>query len=584
MRLLDGSSEDVGSALAEWDRVPEVAFDTETTGLNPWKGAEVALVSMAAPDGRTLLVRVHDHMPPVLLRFLETRDLLIGHNVVGFDALFMALAGMDVFRARWYDTMVAEQSILPQGRRDYAANLADTLERRFKTNRAARKKSGEGLHSWTTPELTPEQLSYAENDVLHLHALRTEQLAKGAAMAEKYAGRHPVETEMAVVPAVIAMKLNGLPFDRAIWASLFEEHKAKTVDLEGQIFDALGHSLNLRSPAQLKLAMSTAGLEVQDTKWETLRDLELRGVEGLPELIIHWKASDQFLKMYREEWVAAHVAPDGRVHSTFWQLGTDTGRFSSKEPNLQQVTKWARRMFGAPPGWVIVSADYSQIEVRLAAAQAHDIVMLQALEHEDVHSAIAAQMFECPVEIVSKDQRKLAKACVFTLLFGGSAERLYDYTRLAGGSLELDEARHLVAKFFGTYTGIARAKAVAYGLSRRMAVSVPLPTGIVRVMTRGQGLTPQTVLNTTVQGAAAAGLKFALSMCVKAGLAPFLCATIHDEIICCCPEGDATWVAGILEQCMLDGMAEITDARVAVEVGITRQLSGDAVTAPSPVA
>ena len=570
---------ELGPTLAEWERAEAVAFDIETTGLSPWHGAGVALVSMAHPDGRYLFIRTHDTgVPEVLIRYLEGRKVIVGHNVVGFDAIFMALEGMDIYKPGWYDTMVAEQSILPQGRRDYAANLAATLERRFRTSKVRRKKVGDELHTWAADELTPEQLEYAENDVAHLFALRAEQMEKGGDMLAKYGTRNPVETEMMVVPAVMAMKLNGLPFDRVTWSDLTDEHKTKANELSEDIFKGLGYQINLRSPVQLKGALWEAGLRVPDTRWETLRDLELRGIEGLPKLIINWKASDQFLKMYKPEWVAEHVAPDERVHSTFWQLGTDTGRFSSKEPNLQQVTKWARRMFGAPEGHVIISADYSQIEVRLAAAQAHDEVMLEALEHEDVHAAVAAQMFDTPVDQVSKEQRKLAKACVFTLLFGGSADRLHDYTRLAGGTLEPREAHELVAKFFATYRGIAQAKAVAYGLSRRMAVSIPLQTGIVRVLTRGMQLTPQTILNTSVQGAAAAGLKFALATCVRSGLAPFLCATVHDEVVCSAPVDQAYDVAKTLERCMLGGMAEITDAPVKVEVEIGPAWSFNAVT------
>lgn len=562
---------DVDTAISEFGGTTELAYDLETNSLSPWIGS-IAVVTISDGPERAAVLHVRGNVPERLWRFLESRRLLVGHNVVNFDTVWSAVHGMRVGTTRWYDTMVAEQAILPAGRQDFRANLATTLERRFRDNKDARKRDM-GVHTWMTQELTEQQVEYAAHDVLHLLELRRRQLERAAGTPLEKA----IEVEMSILPAVSAMKRNGLPISLPAVQEMVEQKRELAEVYEVLIQGELGQVINLNSAAQLKAACHKVGLMVPDTTWETFRSLELGMVGGaadsLASRIIQWKSNAQILKMYRQEWLDKHVQEDGRVHASFWQLGTDTGRFSSSEPNLQQVPKKARGVYQAPEGELIVACDYSQIEVRIAAAQAHDEVMLKGMEHDDVHTAVAAQMFGVTVGAVTKEQRSLAKACVFTLLFAGSADRLYEYTRLNGGNLQYDEAQRLFTKFFLTYRGLQNARDQAKYASRRNALPIRLPTGIQRVLTAGNTLTPQTVLNTTVQGTAAAGLKYALRTCIERGLHEYLCATVHDELVACVPAADAADYGRELERAMLDGMREVTDAPLRAEVKIGRAWS-----------
>jgi DNA polymerase-1 len=571
----------MANIITDWDKVrdhfqgvDEIAFDIETSGLSPWKDL-VALIQLADRAGNVGLIHCRGKVPVWMKDLLEAPGtLVIGHNMVGFDAIFMAGpngCGLDVEKVRWYDTMVGEQAILPMGRRDLSASLAAALERRFKKSKKVRKSELEGGHSWMYGEMTDEQVDYAINDVLHLHALMDQQLVKADELDPTGRLRNvAIPLEMAILPAVMLMKLNGMPLDHVRLEAMRCEALADMARLEPLVTERLGWLPNMNSPIQLKKALAAVGIDVPDTTKATLQDLDIRTSDPAARLILDYREAAKFAGMYDQDWVDKYVEIDGCVHPSFRQLGTDTTRFSCVQPNWQQVPRAKRKMCAAPAGHKIVSADYSGLEVRIAATVAQEHVLLEALKGADMHRAIAAQMFHKAPEDITDLERFFAKRCVFTLLFGGSAGRLYEDTRLLGGSLTLEEANDLFWTFFDTYPALKVARAAAYNVSRNQnAYTITLPNGLRRTLLKGMGtLTPATVLNTKVQGTAAVGLKCAMLKVLEAGLGKYLAAAVHDELVLVVPDAEVADVADRLANAMLDGMYRITTCPMRVEVAI----------------
>ncbi len=540
-----------------------IGLDLETGGLSPWHDP-IAVVSMFGEDsGRTAVVHVRGSLPPVLKRFLSSKGpLFVGHNIAGFDLLFLANAGVDVFVPKYFDSLIGEQMTLSSGRRDVRVSLQDSVARRL----GVRLKKGMGTSPWMADELTEEQLQYCVEDVFYLPKVMQAQRSKVQGLPQGRA----MDFEQDLVPIVVRMVLNGLPLDQDmldVWTVEMYHQEAlarRTID------ELLGPGTNVNSSLQLRRALlDRLGVDVESTDAETLQALsEDEGPVGEAAKAV--SLARRALKrtgMYDDDWVAKYCH-GGRVHSSFWQTSVDTFRMSSSDPSLQQIPVDGRKIFGGLEGHMIVSVDYAQLEVRVAAAIARDKGMIAALDSTDIHSTVAASIFHCPLTEVTKAQRKLAKAATFTLLFGGSATGLVRYAKLSGSHLEVEEAQQIVRSFFSSYTGIAAARQRANAAGRQgTPVTLTLPNGARRVLAPHLGtVRPSQILNTMVQGSAAIGLKYALFEAERRGLTKYLGAAVHDELVATVPEQEAEDYRRELEGAMVVGMAKILgDVPVGVE-------------------
>ncbi len=232
--------------------------------------------------------------------------------------------------------------------------------------------------------LTDGQLAYAARDVAHLHALydvltlKLEQSGLG-----EVAG-----LEMALQPVIVAMETAGLAVDRAKLEAIRDQAKAESEMQTAALRDALGdRQINLSSPVQLQTALAKAGLTLANTNEETLK---ASGDERFVPIILAHRSAEKTAQQAQS--LLECIAADGRIHGRFDPTGTATGRFSSKEPNLQNIGRGPlRECFIAPEGSKLVVADYSQIELRAAAAIAGETKMIEAYQRgEDLHRGTAA--------------------------------------------------------------------------------------------------------------------------------------------------------------------------------------------------
>ncbi len=362
------------------------------------------------------------------------------------------------------------------------------------------------------------------------------------------------ELERTLVPVVAAMRERGFGIDIKKLEALAASAELKRQETEKKVKQELGAELNPRSPKQVKEALEKRGLKLKSTDEVAL----VMSGDPAAELVLRSRAAEkraQMIASYREA-----VGKDGRIHADFDPLGTATGRFSCREPNLQNVGRDAemRSCFVAGPKQILVIADYSQIELRVAAFVAKEESMLAAFRSgQDIHALTAGKLSGKPAEKVGEEERKLAKAVNFGLLYGMSARGLAEYSRISFGlTLGEKEAREFRQKFFHAYPAFERwhheARQAAedamvmevrtlYGRRRWL----PLPGG------RMDWVRFTALVNTPVQGSCGDAIKRAMVALADVPLV----STVHDELIVEVPEEEAATMADRLVGAMRAGFS-----------------------------
>jgi DNA polymerase I len=541
----------------------EIGLDIETSGLSPWRD-KVAVVTLTDRAGHVVVAHPRGRLSKRLKEFIASRDILVGHNLAGFDFLCLLNAGVDVLRPRVYDTMCAELALQSTDRRDVSVSLKSTVARR--TGVALAKDAD---HSgWMNQTLTPEQVKYCREDVLMLFKLQEEQ-AKRAEADKDGQLANAIQVENDLVAPIVMMVNNGVPVDvpkmRAYLAQKEKDAEAATARLR----EALG-PINLGSAPQLKKALKERmGADFKSTDKTTLTDqVNFGGALGqVCSDILEWRRVGKRKSMYSDAWIDRYVV-DGRIHPRIWTCSTDTGRMSSSDPNAQQWPRDMRVVCGGVPGHKMVWADYSQLEVRVAAAVAN-CPGLKAIfaDGRHVHTLLASEAFGTVYDSVTEAQKQLAKGLTFTILFGGGPDSFYEYARRAGYDLSPMEARQIFKRFFERCPGMFRLKQVAQAKAqqgRTRPVTLRLPTGLKRVLI-GWKASPSRIMNTLIQGSAAAGMKFAVLEAHRRGLMKYACAPIHDELLGCVPDKEVRDYMVELSESMEEGMREIMDVPAPVE-------------------
>lgn len=375
--------------------------------------------------------------------------------------------------------------------------------------------------------------------------------------------------EMPLVPVLARMEEAGIRIDRDYLASLTTEFRAERVRLEKEMVEMAGRGFNPASPTQLAevlfvdLRLSIKGIKKGKTGYSTAAsELEkLRGQHPIVEKIEDYREVSKLLSTYVEV-LPLLADAEGRVHTTFNQAVTATGRLSSSDPNLQNIpvrTELGRRIRGAfvaPKGRVLVSCDYSQIELRLAAALSKDPAMMEAFMHgEDIHQSTAAKIWGIPLKEVTKDQRRAAKAINFGILYGQGAHGL-----AATAGIPYAEAKTFIEKYFQVYSHFRAYIEETKALSRTLGYTETL-FGRRRLMPEMLSAIPmlraqaeRMAINMPLQGTAADLMKLAmievdrklLSVCAEAKML----LQVHDELVLEVPEKDATRVAVFVKETM----------------------------------
>jgi DNA polymerase-1 len=529
--------------------------------LSPFLG-KIAVVTMFSEKTNSVVI-AHPRGRPLskrLKHYLEGRAEMIGHNLGGFDLQFMVNAGVDISGVRIWDTMLAESAILTSDRRDVRVSLKASAARRLKTTL---KKLNDHT-GWAKPTLTDLDVRYCVEDVCDLARLKQAQIER----ADKEQIQ-AIAVECELVHPMVKMALNGLPVNSTKLKKAIAGQKEVAEKMAAAIQAKLG-SMNLGSPVQLRKAMNEwlearAEPPMKSTAADMLLDQAMFGGEfgELCERVIEHRHANQRIKMYPiPQWIDRFVV-DGRIHPHWWTASTDTMRMSCSDPNLQQWPRDMRGVVGGLQGYSIVKCDLQQAEIRMAAAVSGCPGLRKAFDEGlHIHSDIASKSFHIPYnEVATRNggqYKQLGKALTFTMLFAGGTETFMLSAKRAGVDLDEAEADKIFRDFFTAYPGIKRLKDTAKGMSRSHHTVIRLPTGAKRVLVSYNN-SPSKIMNTLIQGGAAAGLKFGMLEAHRRGLFEFIGAAVHDELVACVPDKMAKDVGREMEISMNLGMESVMD-------------------------
>jgi DNA polymerase-1 len=568
--LLVDSPAGLATVAAALDNTALVGLDLETTGLNP-RTDRVRLLSLACDtiDGGALtyLIDCAAVAPSPLWELLAEKE-LTAHNA-GFDMAFLSRLGF--VPGVVHDTLLTARALAAGGPDFHHCALKDCARRELDLDldKTYQREDWSGA-------LTPEMLAYAARDALTHRRLYEALLPK-----VRQAGLTDViRIEERALPAFVWLALAGAPFDCAAWQALADEARREAAELARRLDEAAparpGYLNSMGawtwdSPQQVRLAFEEAGSPVEDTDDETLAGID----HPLADLLRQYRAATKRAGTYGEDWLQ-HVAEDGRIFPAWNQLGTVAGRTSCSDPNLQQVPrdKRYRRCFAAPPGRVLVKADYSQLQLRIAAKVADETRMLAAYRAgDDLHTLTARQI--TGKADVTRDDRQLAKAVNFGLLFGLGAKGLRGYARSNYGlDLTAEQAAQYRRSFFAAYPGLERWHRTAGNSRARECRTL---AGRRRLLDERTPYTHR--LNTPVQGTEADGTKLAMALLwERRGQAPGAFPVLfgHDEIVVECAADQADAVKDWLTGAMVEAMAPLIDPiPCEVEVKAARTWCGD---------
>jgi DNA polymerase-1 len=281
--------------------------------------------------------------------------------------------------------------------------------------------------------------------------------------------------------------------------------------------------------------------------------------------------------MYSSKWLDEYYY-NGRINARYFPLGTDTSRYASRNPNLQQVPSNMRQIFGFPEDSdrALLKCDYGQIEVLIFAIVTGERKLIEWYRSgRDVHTEVAAAIYQTTQEHIMEDKkndgnlRKTAKAATFAMLFAGGKRSVIATARKEGVELSEDEAGRIIRQFFRNFPNasayISRKRTEAdSALVGNYAITLRIPNGPKRSL-YGADVTASRLVNTMVQGTAASGLKHGLVECLKAGIAQYIVAVVHDEVVLDVPKDKADEIQAIVERCMKDGMKKIIGIEPKVE-------------------
>ena len=543
--------------LSRLEAAPLFAFDTETTSLN-YMQAEIVGLSFAIEPGEAAYVplahlnpglegqldrdRILDQMKPLLESDAVKK---VGQHLK-YDANVLANHGITL-RGIAHDTMLQSYIIDAVGSRHDMGSLA--LKYLGQRVISFEEVAGKGAKQVSFDHVDIEQAAaYAAEDAdvtLRLHETLMPKLEAEASLNEVYQ-----RLELPLVPVLSKIERNGayVSIDK-LWAQS-HEIALRLAELESQACELAGQPFNLASPKQLgEILFEKLELPVikktpkgaPSTAEEVL--VELANDYELPAVLIEHRGLAKLKSTYTDKLPEMVDTRTGRVHTSYHQAVTATGRLSSSDPNLQNIPirtpegRRIRQAFIAPKGRKIVAADYSQIELRIMAHLSSDTGLLHAFANElDVHSATAAEVFDVSLDEVTTEQRRKAKAINFGLIYGMSAFGLAKQIGVARG-----EAQEYIDRYFARYPGVAdymdATRAIAHEqgyvetlLGRRLY----LPEINARNKQR-QLAAERTAINAPMQGTAADIIKLAMidvdAWLTETALDAKMIMQVHDELV-----------------------------------------------------
>ncbi|MBK8022542.1 MAG: DNA polymerase I [Chloroflexi bacterium] len=582
--------------VAKLETADAIAFDTETTSTDQMLAALVGIslavdeetgyyIPVGHQNGQQLpLQTVLDAIRPAMTNPNIPK---IAHNAI-YDLVVLQRHGIDVtpitldtMLASWvHDTFTAELALkrLVRDKLNLSMTTIDTLIGKGKNQITMDAVAIEGAAPYAAADAVCTQrlapLLLADLDGIPRPAVDplwgTENPPTPRDVLEKL--------EMPLVPVLASMQRTGIMLDVPALREMSGRLGTLIAALETEIYDLTGGygPFNINSPKQLndvlfgKLGLSASGIRKTSHGFSTAADVldEMRGLHPIVEKILEYRELTKLRGTYVDALPALINPATNRVHTSYNQAGAGTGRLSSSNPNLQnipirtEIGREVRRAFVAPPGYVLLSVDYSQVELRIMAHISQDATLLDAFaQGQDIHAATAAILYGVPIEQVAKTMRIFAKRVNFGILYGMGAFRL-----ARDSQLTLPQAREFIDTYFARLPGVKsyldRAKSLATDpgfLTTLFGRRRSFP-GMGEASHNARAAAEREAINMPIQGTAADIMKKAMIE-VHAALAnnPLgarMLLQVHDELVLEVPEARAAEAAALIAN-LMENTAEL---------------------------
>lgn len=589
--------EKLKALVKELGKAKMIAFDTETTDTEEMK-ADLVGISLAVKDGQGYYIPV-GHNSGTNLPLKKVIDALtpamtdakigkVAHNAK-YDYIVLIRHGLTVTPLT-FDTMLAEFIVDPSSRNLGLKNLAEF-------------RLGVGMtHIEDLIGKGKKQISMADVDIqaaANYAAADAENTLRLMPVMQKELKRVNGEKildeiDMPLTAVLAEMEMTGALIDTEFFGEMSKDLAKRLAEIEKEIFGHAGKTFNINSPQQLsdvlfnhlRLEPPDKGRKTSTGFYSTSADVleALRGKHPVLDFVLEHRELSKLKSTYVDALPAAVDEKTGRVHTSYSQIGAVTGRLSSNNPNLQNIpirTETGRRVrngFIAEKGSLLLSVDYSQIELRIVAHMAEDEAMLAAFRAgEDIHATTAAAVYDIPLQNVTKDMRRHAKAINFGLIYGMSAFGLMHST-----GLTLAESEDFVKAYFRKFPGIKkyldgiRRQAAEIGyvetlLGRRRYFPALQGKQNVQMKNREE----REAINAPIQGTAADIMKIAMlkipPALKSAGLKAKMLLQVHDELVLEVPKKEIEATARLIRETMADAYPMSipleTEARAGVNWG-----------------
>ena len=551
---LVNTAEGLADLVAQLQKQSLISFDTETTHVQP-RCAEIVGYSFAFTPGEGYYVAVRGPEGEPVLDPATTLEALrpvledpnirkLGQNLK-YDAIVLRNVGVTLAGLA-FDTMIASY-LLDAGGRSH--NLDDLAQRYLNhTTIKIGELIGKGRDQKRMDEVPTAQVAtYAAEDAdipLQMHPILEGKLD------EVELTKLNDEVEVPLINVLADLEFTGMRIDPEVLATLSTRYGERLNQLEQEIEEIAGHPLNIASPKQLaQVLFQELGLPVvKKTKTGPSTDADvleqLAPSHPLPAKIVEYRQFAKLKNTYVDALPQLINARTGRVHCSFNQVVAATGRLSSSEPNLQNIpirTDEGREIRSAflpgPADWLLLAADYSQIELRVLAHFSGDPALTEAFaQDEDIHALVASQVFGVPLAEVTRDMRYRAKAVNFGVIYGQSAFGLARQL-----TIEQEEAAEFISGYFRRYQGVEQflakvlADCRAAGYVSTLAGRKRAIRGVRDGLPKQLNLAERTAVNTVIQGSAADLIKQAM-IALHRRLQSQRCEArmllqIHDELV-----------------------------------------------------
>ena len=558
------------------------AVDTETTSVNPMQ-AELVGISVAlkaneafyipcAHDYRTVPTQldwniIRDQLKPILEDPLIAK---VGQNIK-YDWMVLKRHGIDLAGVE-NDTMLASYLLNPAKRAHSLDQIAlDYLDHKTISYEEVAGKGAKAVSFSKVPleKAVPYACEDADLTLMAFHVLnpRLKELGLETLLAD---------VEIPLVPVLMRMEMRGVCVDQQRLKTLSRQFQHQLQDLETRIYDLAGERFNIRSSQQLgrilfeKLQLPIQKKTRKKTAYSTDVDVltTLASHHELPDLVLQHRTLAKLKSTYADALFDLVHPQTGRIHTSYNQTVTATGRLSSSDPNLQNIPirtpagRDIRRAFIPPEGWHLLSADYSQIELRILAHCSEDDILIKAFQDdEDIHARTAAEVFQVFPSFINEDLRRQAKAINFGIMYGMSPFGLSKQLNISQKM-----AKTYIDNYFNRYRGVKRYLENVVDVSRQSGHTStllgrrrPLPEINSRNHTVRR-FAERTAINTPIQGTAADLLKVAMIRVDGAlrdkGLESKMILTVHDELVFEVPAEEADQTAALVKEAM-EGVWEL---------------------------